>query len=664
MSFSLQTKMTPSGDQPKAIAQMLQNLNDGHEKQVLMGVTGSGKTFSIANVIQQTNLPTLVISHNKTLAGQLYQEFKELFPKDRVSYFVSYYDYYQPEAYIPSTDTYIAKEVEINDLIDKLRLEATSNLFSGNNNIVIASVSCIYNIGDPIEFSGKTIEFKLNQIWPRRKLLENLVSLFYTRSELEFKRGGFRIRGDQVELWPAYQDWIIHLEFENEILKNIIFRHPYTGSEISEKLFTLYPAKQYVSGGGPEKKEIYRSILNDAQKQVKMFKSQNRLLEANRIQQRVEYDLEMLQETGYINGIENYSIYFEQNRKTGDPPYTLVDYFKHRWGNEFLTVIDESHVTIPQIKGMYFGDVARKKTLVDFGFRLPSAFDNRPLKFEEFNQRTSKTIYVSATPSPFEIEQSQSHVVEQIIRPTGLIDPHIEIRPSNGQIPDILEELKKQIQNRQRTLLITLTKRMSEDLSTYLSDINNTQIPIKVAYLHSDIDTLERTEILDKLRSGDYDVLVGVNLLREGLDLPEVSLVAILDAGQQGFLRSRASLIQIMGRASRHLEGKVILYSDFISPAMKEAVNEVKRRRKIQLAYNRNHNITPQSITKSIRPKIIELVKTEKEDITQINPNSLTPPQRQKHITALRKQMKLFASDLNFEEAIKIRDQIRQVESI
>ena len=383
-----------------------------------------------------------------------------------------------------------------------------------------------------------------------------------------------------------------------------------------------------------------------------MFKSQNRLLEANRIQQRVEYDLEMLQETGYINGIENYSIYFEQNRKTGDPPYTLVDYFKHRWGNEFLTVIDESHVTIPQIKGMYFGDVARKKTLVDFGFRLPSAFDNRPLKFEEFNQRTSKIIYVSATPSPFEIEQSQNHVVEQIIRPTGLIDPHIEIRTSNGQIPDILEELKKQIQNKQRTLLITLTKRMSEDLSTYLSDINNTQIPIKVAYLHSDIDTLERTEILDKLRSGDYDVLVGVNLLREGLDLPEVSLVAILDAGQQGFLRSRASLIQIMGRASRHLEGKVILYSDFISPAMKEAVNEVKRRRKIQLAYNKANNITPQSITKSIRPKIIELVKTEKEDITQINPNSLTPPQRQKHITALRKQMKLFASELNFEEAI------------
>ena len=664
MSFNLQTKMTPSGDQPKAIAQMLQNLNAGHEKQVLMGVTGSGKTFSIANVIQQTNLPTLVISHNKTLAGQLYQEFKELFPKDRVSYFVSYYDYYQPEAYIPSTDTYIAKEVEINDLIDKLRLEATSNLFSGDNNIVIASVSCIYNIGDPIEFSGKTIEFKLNQSWPRRKLLENLVSLFYTRSELEFKRGGFRIRGDQVELWPAYQDWIIHLEFENEILKNIIFRHPYTGNEITEKLFTLYPAKQYVSGGGPEKKEIYRSILSDAQKQVKMFKSQNRLLEANRIQQRVEYDLEMLQETGYINGIENYSIYFEQNRKTGDPPYTLVDYFKHRWGNEFLTVIDESHVTIPQIKGMYFGDVARKKTLVDFGFRLPSAFDNRPLKFEEFNQRTSKIIYVSATPSPFEIEQSQNHVVEQIIRPTGLIDPHIEIRTSNGQIPDILEELKKQIQNKQRTLLITLTKRMSEDLSTYLSDINNTQIPIKVAYLHSDIDTLERTEILDKLRSGDYDVLVGVNLLREGLDLPEVSLVAILDAGQQGFLRSRASLIQIMGRASRHLEGKVILYSDFISPAMKEAVNEVKRRRKIQLAYNKANNITPQSITKSIRPKIIELVKTEKEDITQINPNSLTPPQRQKYITALRKQMKLFASELNFEEAIKIRDQIRQVESI
>lgn len=657
MSFKLVTDLIPAGDQPQAIAQLTDGLKSGHNKQVLLGVTGSGKTFTVANVIEQTQLPTLVISHNKTLAGQLYQEFKELFPQNKVSYFVSYYDYYQPEAYIPASDTYIAKEVEINDLIDKLRLEATSNLFSGPDNIIIASVSCIYNIGDPREFGSKALDLKLGAGWTRRQLSQDLVALFYTRSELEFKRGQFRIRGETFEIWPSYADWLLEITFnEFDQIQRIIQRNPFSGHEFVLEQYRLYPAKQFV--GAAHDQEIFAQIRSDCQKQAQLFKSQNKILEAHRIQQRVDYDLEMLSEMGFVNGIENYSIYFESNRRHGDPPYTLVDYFRHLWGDKFLTIIDESHVTVPQIGGMYQGDLARKQTLIDFGFRLPTALDNRPLKWGEFYSRAKNIIYVSATPGGFEIEDSNNHVVEQIIRPTGLVDPPIEIKPSKNQIPDLINEIKIRSQKNERTLVVTLTKRMAEELAEYFSKT------FKVAYLHADIETLERSNILDKLRAGDFEVLVGINLLREGLDLPEVSLVAILDAGQQGFLRSRSSLIQIMGRASRHLDGRVILYADEVSPSMRQASSEVNRRRSIQLKYNANHNITPQSISKSIRPKIIEAPAKDvvASPLLEVDPLSLTPNQRKAHITKLRKEMRIFATDLNFEQAIKLRDKIKEIE--
>ena len=662
MSFVLKSEYKPSGDQPNAIAQLTDNINLGIKQQTLLGVTGSGKTFTVANVIQNTQLPTLVISHNKTLAGQLYQEFKELFPQNKVSYFVSYYDYYQPEAYIPASDTYIAKEVQINDRIDRLRLEATSNLLSGNDNIVIASVSCIYNIGDPTEFENMTFSLKIGQNYPRRQLLESFISLFYLRSELEFKRSSFRVRGENIDIWPSYTDSYLALEFQNETLTKITQRHPFTGKETIINQFKLFPAKQYVSGHH-DLNNVFQTIKNDCVKQVEIFKSQNKILEAHRIEQRVEYDLEMLQETGYINGIENYSIYFDKNRKPGDPPYTLVDYFRHLWGDKFLTVIDESHVSVPQIGGMYAGDVARKKNLIDFGFRLPSALDNRPLKFIEFEQRMSTVIYVSATPSNYELEKSKNHITQQIIRPTGLIDPKITIRSTAKQIPDLIEEIKNRIDKKERTLVVTLTKKMAEELASYLSDPQKTGQSFKVAYLHSDIATLERSNILDNLRSGTYDVLVGINLLREGLDLPEVSLVAILDADQQGFLRSQSSLIQIMGRASRHVSGQVILYADSISLAMKGAIREVNRRRKIQLKYNQDHNIQPKSVVKSIRPQIVEeLQKEERANWSKIDTSSLTPNMRLKQIKELKKQMRNFAFNLDFEEAIRIRDQIREIE--
>lgn len=663
MSFQLKTNYKPSGDQPAAIASLSDNIKSGTKQQTLLGVTGSGKTFTIANVIQKTQLPTLVISHNKTLAGQLYQEFKELFPNNKVSYFVSYYDYYQPEAYIPASDTYIAKETQINDLIDQLRLEASSNLLSGPDNIIIASVSCIYNIGDPVEFENMTFPLKVKDKYPRRQLLESFISLYYTRSELEFKRSTFRVRGENIDLWPSYTDSFLSLEFQNETLIKITQRHPFTNKEVALDQFKLFPAKQYVSGK-KDLTEIFKNIRLDCAKQVEMFKKQNKILEAHRIHQRVEYDLEMLQETGYINGIENYSIYFDRNRKPGDPPYTLVDYFKHLWGDNFLTVIDESHVTVPQIGGMYAGDFARKQNLIDFGFRLPSALDNRPLKFSEFESRISNVIYVSATPSKYELDKSKNNVVEQIIRPTGLIDPKINIRSTKNQIPDLITEIKARVAKKERTLVVTITKRMAEDLANYLSDPSKTGEPLKVAYLHSDIATLERSNILDSLRSGDYDVLVGINLLREGLDLPEVSLVAILDADQQGFLRSQSSLIQIMGRASRHISGQVILYADSMSAAMTGAIKEVNRRRKIQLKYNKDNHITPVSVIKSIRPQIIEQIKVEtKPEWFKIDVSSLTPPQKLKHIKDLKKQMRNFAFNLDFEEAIRIRDKIREIEN-
>lgn len=667
MKFKLSTDFQPSGDQPAAISKLTQNIQEGVNKQVLLGVTGSGKTFTIANVIQKTQLPTLIISHNKTLAAQLYQEFKELFPKNKVSYFVSYYDYYQPEAYLPASDTYIAKEVEINDLIDKLRLEATSNLFSGKDNIVIASVSCIYNIGDPREFGGKTLSLKIGDLWNRRQLFEQLVALFYTRSELEFKRAQFRVRGESIEIWPSYADWILILQFDPKgKIEKIIERNPFSGHEFDLQNYQLFPAKQFVGAGGSDLKKIITKIKADCDLEVKEFESKGQILEAHRLRQRVDYDMEMLEEMGYVNGIENYSIYFEPGRQNGDPPYTLIDYFHHLWGDNFLTVIDESHATIPQINAMSGGDYSRKKTLVDFGFRLKSAFDNRPLNWAEFYKRIPKAIYLSATPAPFEIEDSKNNIVEQIIRPTGLVDPAIEIRSSIKQIPDLIQEIKNKVAKKERTLVITLTKKMSEELATYLSDPKKTGTSLKVAYLHSDIETLERTEILDKLRSGDFDVLVGINLLREGLDLPEVSLVAILDAGSQGFLRSRSSLIQIMGRASRHLNGRVILYADIVSEAMKQAIEEVDRRRKIQIKYNEDHHITPQSISKNIRPRLIDanVKNVVITPLLEIDPTSLTPNQRKAHISKLKKEMRSYAIDMDFESAIRLRDKIKEIEAL
>jgi len=664
MPFKLISNLKPAGHQSQAIKKLVSGIKNNQQYQTLLGITGSGKTFTIANLIQQTQLPTLIISHNKTLAGQLYQEFKSLFPQNKISYFVSYYDYYQPEAYMPSTDTYIAKEVDINDLIDKLRLEATSNIFSGNDNIVIASVSCIYNIGDPIEFSSRVIDFKIDQNWNRRQLFKDLIHLFYKRSEIDFKRATFRLRGPIIEIWPSYQDWILSLEFKQDKLIKINQRHPFSNHQFDLKEFRLYSAKQYV-GGSSEQKSIFKKIKQDCQKQVKLFKSQNKILEAHRIKQKVDYDLEMLQETGYVSGIENYSIYFEKNRISGQPPFTLLDYFNHRWGKNFLTIIDESHVTVPQIKGMHAGDLARKKTLVDFGFRLPSAFDNRPLKAKEFWSKTAKTIFLSATPADFELQKSKNNIVEQIIRPTGLIDPKVTIKSTKNQIPHLISQIHACVSKGQRALVITLTKRMAEDLSSYLSDPANTNHDFKVAYLHADINTLERTETLKNLRDGKYDVLVGINLLREGLDLPEVSLVAILDADKQGFLRSKSSLIQIMGRASRHIEGRVILYADCISLAMSQAIKEVNRRRRIQCIFNKKHRITPKSISKAIRPEIISTkthdIKSQSE-LMKVDPLSLTPFQRQKHITKLRRQMRLFANDLDFESAIKVRNQILKIE--
>ncbi len=663
MDFKLDSPFRPSGDQPKAIDFLTRNILNGVGRQTLLGVTGSGKTFTIANVIANTNLPTLVISHNKTLAGQLYQEFKSLFPKNKVSYFVSYYDYYQPEAYIPQSDTYISKEVEINDLIDKLRLETTSNLFSGRDNIVIASVSCLYNIGDPVEFSGNAIDFKINQTWPRRKLFQQLVSLMYSRNEVEFKRSTFRVRGEQIDFWPSYQDWIISLQFKEETLVSITQRHPFSGHEFKLESFRLYPAKQYMGASGKELPQIFSKIRQDCSRQVEMFRSQNRLLEAQRLSQRVEYDLEMIQEMGFVNGIENYSIYFESNRSSGDPPFTLIDYFNHVYGQKFLTIIDESHVTVPQIQGMHAGDLSRKTTLIDFGFRLPSALDNRPLTYAEFYQRIPNCIYVSATPSAYELEDSRQVFVEQIIRPTGLVDPPITVKTSKNQIPDLIGLIKEQKLQNQRTLVVTVTKKMAEDLAAYLSDPSNTDgISLQVPYLHADIETLERTNILDKLRSGHFDVLVGINLLREGLDLPEVGLVAVLEADQQGFLRSKTSLIQIMGRASRNQNGQVVLYANTNSLAMNQAILEVNRRRQIQLEYNRLHHIQPVTITKAIRPKIIELPPDLKKislKASQINPADLTPVQRQKLAADLKKEMRLAAADLNFELAIELRDKIK-----
>jgi excinuclease ABC subunit B len=660
MKFELNSNFKPTGDQPQAIEKLTQNLQGNVKNQVLLGVTGSGKTFTMANVIQKVQKPTLIISHNKTLAGQLYQEFREFFPKNAVSYFVSYYDYYQPEAYIPHTDTYIEKEVEINEEIDKLRLSATANLLTRPDTIVVSSVSCIYNLGSPAEYGKFVLELQPGAKIDMKTVMHRLSDLQYERNEYQFKRGSFRVRGDTIDIFPAYMDYAIEVEFLGDNIKKIAELDPLTGNYLTDNLkaAVIYPAKHYMTDPNTYN-DVFPRIRSDMEKQVEIFKASGKLIEAQRIEQRTRYDLEMIREVGYVNGIENYTRYFD-GRNPGDPPYTLVDYFAYA-SKDWLLIIDESHITLPQIRGMYNGDRARKETLIDYGFRLPSALDNRPLRFDEFMRLVNKTIYVSATPDEYEISLAtqDNAIVEQLIRPTGLIDPEVTIKPTMGQIPDLISEIQKRVEKKQRVLVTTLTKRMSEELTSYLEERG-----IKVAYLHSDIETFERQDILDKLREGLYDVVVGINLLREGLDLPEVSLVAILDADKEGFLRSRSSLIQTMGRAARHIDAAVIMYADKTTKSMQAAIDEVQRRRKIQLEYNKKHNITPKGIKKGIRAKLVDELLQDKEVATMeelSRKDVLLPDEKEKLIKMLRSEMKQAAAELDFETAAMLRDKITQL---
>lgn len=663
MKFKLHSPFEPKGDQPKAIEKLTRWTEEREPHSVLLGVTGSGKTFTIANVIENVQKPTLVISHNKTLAAQLYQEFKELFPSNSVGYFVSYYDYYIPESYIPQTDTYIAKETDINEEIDKLRLQATSSLFSRDDVIIVASVSSIYNLGSPTEYRKYVVELKKNENMSQEDFLYKLVHIHYSRSNMDLNRGQFRVRGNKVEVFPAYQDKILAVYFKNNRIDKLNIREQFSGDRKKLEQFLLYPAKHYLTKD-ENLEDVFDEIRQDLLIRLKQLKKRGKDFEAHRLEQRVNYDLEMIKEVGYVNGIENYSRYFD-DRGPGDPPNTLIDYFKHVTNNDFLTVIDESHITVPQIKGMYRGDRARKKNLIEFGFRLPSCLDNRPLKFNEFQNKVVQTIYVSATPADWEKNKAGNKIVEQIIRPTGLIDPKIEVRPTENQIDDLIEEVLKRKKQGERVLVTTLTKKLAEALAKYLADKKNTNNKnIKVQYLHAEIDTLERTEILSDLRKGEFDVVVGINLLREGLDLPEVSLVAILDADQQGFLRSKTSLIQTMGRAARNRAGLVIMYADKKSPAMQESIEEVKRRRRIQLDYNKKHNITPKTIKKPIRKNlVIRQKEREEKKISKIDVNALTPQEKKDMIPKLKKKMRLAARNLEFEVAASIRDKIRELET-
>lgn len=669
MEFRLKSLYQPMGDQPEAIKKLITGVDNGSKHQVLLGVTGSGKTFTVANVVEKTQKPTLIISHNKTLATQLYQEFRDFFPESGVGFFISYYDYYLPESYIPQTDTYIAKETDINEEIDKLRLQATSLLFSRRDAIIIASVSCIYNIGSPLEYGKFVLDLKVGQRIRQRELEKRLVDLHYHANRWEINRSEFRRRGDLIEVHPADGDEVLQIELKEDQIVALSLREPFDNKITSLSQYFLYPAKHY--SVNPETiKPAFEQIKIDLLERMKELKKEGKLVEAQRLEQRVEYDLEMIKEVGYVNGIENYSRYFD-GRNSGDPPFTLLDYFHYRYDDDFLVVIDESHISVPQLRGMYRGDQSRKQTLIDFGFRLPSALDNRPLKFAEFLPKVPQIIYVSATPGEWEIEKSNYQVVEQLVRPTGLVEPEVSVRPTKNQVKDLIEEVLKRKKNGQRVLITTLTKRLAEDLSEYLAEPKNTRgEKVKVNYLHADVQTLDRSKILADLRRGDYDCIVGINLLREGLDLPEVSLVAILDADAYGFLRSKTSLIQIMGRAARNLAGEVILYADNETLAIKEAVAEVKRRREIQLEYNQKHNITPATIEKPIRGAVIENYKNKGEKLKvksekflrEIDPSSLTPKEIKERIKILRRKMYQLASVLEFEEAAKVRDQIKRLE--
>ncbi|HCW05908.1 MAG TPA: excinuclease ABC subunit B [Cytophagales bacterium] len=662
MDFELSSEYVPTGDQPNAIKQLVAGIEAGEPHQTLLGVTGSGKTFTIANVVAQVNRPTLVLSHNKTLAAQLYGEFKQFFPENAVEYFISYYDYYQPEAYIPSSNLYIEKDLSINEEIEKLRLSATSSLLTGRRDVlVVASVSCIYGIGNPEEFGKNRIELSVGQIIPRNKLLFALVDILYSRTEVEFKRGTFRVKGDTVDIFLAYADYAVRVYFFGDEIETIQAIDPASGKKISdEKRVTIFPANLFVTGKDLLNLAI-REIQDDMVLQVQMYEQERKFLEAKRLKERVEFDLEMMRELGYCSGIENYSRYFDR-RKAGARPFCLIDYFP----DDFLMVIDESHATIPQIRAMWGGDRSRKVNLVDYGFRLPSAMDNRPLTFNEFESMLNQVVYVSATPSEYELRKSEGIVVEQLIRPTGLLDPEIDVRPSKNQIDDLLEEIDERVKKKERVLVTTLTKRMAEELTKFLE-----RASVKCRYLHSEVDTLDRVEILRELRLGVFDVLVGVNLLREGLDLPEVSLVAIMDADKEGFLRNVRSLVQTIGRAARNENGRVIMYADRVTDSMQVAMDETNRRRKIQIDYNQANGITPRTVIKSIdailgQTKVADSKKSIRKYYVESEEPSLAAdpvvaylPKEEltKMIEQTKKAMDKAAKDLEFIEAARLRDE-------
>lgn len=653
MDFKIHSKFKPTGDQPQAIKKIVENLEDGITDQILLGVTGSGKTFTVANVIEKINRPALIMAPNKTLAAQLYNEYKQFFPENAVEYFVSYYDYYQPEAYIMQTDTYIEKDSSINDEIDKLRHAATAALLNRRDVIIVASVSAIYGLGSPEAYKKRSIPIDVETGFERNELIKRLISLRYERNDIAFERGKFRVKGDILDLHPSYQDTGYRFEFFGDDLESISEINTLTGQKIRNiKRITIMPATHYLTN--EDTKVMFEAIKKEMEERVHFFQKEGKLLEAQRIEQRTKYDLEMIEEIGYCKGVENYSRYLT-GKGEGEAPDTLIDYFPE----DLVVFLDESHISVPQINGMYKGDRARKQSLIDNGFRLPSAYDNRPLKFEEFFEKVPQAVYISATPSDYELEHSNGEVVEQLVRPTGIVEPSIDIRETKNQIDDLMDEIKTRTARKERILVTTLTKKMAEELTDYYLEYG-----IKVKYMHSDIDTLERTEIIRGLRKGEFDVLVGINLLREGLDIPEVSLVAILEADKEGYLRSRRSLIQTMGRAARNVEGHVILYADRITGSMQEAIDEVNRRREVQEKYNLENNINPKSIVREIAESIVDYEIEKENEANKVIKQYKSEKDVEKEIKKLDKQIKKLAEELNFEEAIKLRDKMNELKKL
>ena len=653
MDFKIHSKFKPTGDQPQAIKKIVENLEDGITDQILLGVTGSGKTFTVANVIEKINRPALIMAPNKTLAAQLYNEYKQFFPENAVEYFVSYYDYYQPEAYIMQTDTYIEKDSSINDEIDKLRHAATAALLNRRDVIIVASVSAIYGLGSPEAYKKRSIPIDVETGFERNELIKRLISLRYERNDIAFERGKFRVKGDILDLHPSYQDTGYRFEFFGDDLESISEINTLTGQKIRNiKRITIMPATHYLTN--EDTKVMFEAIKKEMEERVHFFQKEGKLLEAQRIEQRTKYDLEMIEEIGYCKGVENYSRYLT-GKSEGEAPDTLIDYFPE----DLVVFLDESHISVPQINGMYKGDRARKQSLINNGFRLPSAYDNRPLKFEEFFEKVPQAVYISATPSDYELEHSNGEVVEQLVRPTGIVEPSIDIRETKNQIDDLMDEIKTRTARKERILVTTLTKKMAEELTDYYLEYG-----IKVKYMHSDIDTLERTEIIRGLRKGEFDVLVGINLLREGLDIPEVSLVAILEADKEGYLRSRRSLIQTMGRAARNVEGHVILYADRITGSMQEAIDEVNRRREVQEKYNLENNINPKSIVREIAESIVDYEIEKENEANKAIKQYKSEKDMEKEIKKLDKQIKKLAEELNFEEAIKLRDKMNELKKL